>query len=709
MLFGASIILLALCALCCAFSAAMLLIWRFFAPALPMLLWGCAMFSFAIGSFLADIRDYIPSFFSIVVGNFLVVSCYCLVWWGVSLHREQTPFHRTIRVSLFLLAVFLTWVLIVKPDMAWRVFVLRSFIIFYLFGAIVSLLKGGHNKLARMEKVVVTALLINVFSCIFTTVIQLSGISYREPLQNDRVIALTLLLELIGVSVWGVAVILMKLEKTVDSMKIAESTSHNAKHLLETIIDHIPSMIYLKDRDGCLLACNIRLANMLGVSRGDVVGKTSHDFFPPIIADRQQADDRIVLESGDTLVRDEVIELPGGTHLFETTKLAVRNQDGEITYLCGITTDATEQRQIEMSLRESQKLFDTVANTSPALIWMSGLDKGCTWFNETWLNFTGRDMLQELGDGWAEGVHPDDVDRCFKVYSESFDSRRPFAMEYRLRRHDGEYRWLLDQGQPRCDPSGNFCGYIGSCLDITERNMANEMLKRKNDEIEQFIYSISHDLRSPLVTVKSFLGYLEQDMKIADLTRIDQDLSYIHAAADKMELLLKELLEMSRIGRQENPPERVMFQELVIEALSSVAGPIVDLKVDVHVTDVDQPMRGDRPRLAQIWQNLLDNAVKYMGDQQNPRVELGVGRRNGDVVFYVKDNGMGIAPEYRDRIFGMFAKLDQGSSGVGLGLAMVKRIVERYNGKIWVESVGIGFGSCFNFTLPEALLPEGEQ
>ena len=240
-------------------------------------------------------------------------------------------------------------------------------------------------------------------------------------------------------------------------------------------------------------------------------------------------------------------------------------------------------------------------------------------------------------------------------------------------------------------------------LDLSERKLAEEKLRHKNDEIEQFIYMVSHDLRSPLVTVKSFLVYLEQDIKAADAEKIQQDLEYIRAATCKMDQLLNEVLEMSRICRHVNPPSLVTFRELASEAMSAVAGQIAGRNVDVRVADVDLTLTGDRPRLAQIWQNLLDNAVKYLGDQPAPCVELGVEFQSAAPVFFVRDNGIGVAPEFRDRIFGMFDKLDKSSPGVGLGLAMVKKIVENYNGRIWVESNGQGQGSCFRFTLPKAL------
>ena len=245
--------------------------------------------------------------------------------------------------------------------------------------------------------------------------------------------------------------------------------------------------------------------------------------------------------------------------------------------------------------------------------------------------------------------------------------------------------------------------------DITERIRREEELKQKTAELERFTYTVSHDLKSPLVTVKAFLGYLEQDLSRSDAGRIVKDMQYIRAAADKMGQLLDELLVMSRVGRVVHPPVRVTLRELVGEALGMVAGPIAERQVEVHVSDEDTlELIGDRPRLVEIWQNLVENAVKYMGDQASPRIEIGTERRGLDTVFFVRDNGMGIDPRHQAKVFGMFEKLDPLSEGTGLGLALVQRIVELYRGTIWLESKGPGQGACFLFTLPDAVMKQAK-
>src|SRR5438094_2355661 len=153
------------------------------------------------------------------------------------------------------------------------------------------------------------------------------------------------------------------------------------------------------------------------------------------------------------------------------------DERGKPAFARGVSRDITKRKIAEEELRESEARFRTVADSAPVLIWMSGPDKLCTFFNKGWLDFTGRTMEQELGKGWTEGVHADDLDHCLEVYGNSFNARQPFTMEYRLRRNDGEYRWLLDNGTPRFASDGAFLGYIGSCIGITERKLAEEKFR----------------------------------------------------------------------------------------------------------------------------------------------------------------------------------------------------------------------------------------
>lgn len=236
-------------------------------------------------------------------------------------------------------------------------------------------------------------------------------------------------------------------------------------------------------------------------------------------------------------------------------------------------------------------------------------------------------------------------------------------------------------------------------FDITDRRKMEEELRRRNEEVIRFAYTVSHDLKSPLVTIRTFLGYLLKDVEKADAARINTDMTHMQRAAERMSRLLDELLELSRVGRKMNPPEDVSLQTLASEALELVAGRLSARQIHVRVTDTPVILRGDRQRLVELFQNLLDNAAKFMGDQAAPRIEIGVEGQGQDQALFVRDNGVGIDPRHQHKLFGLFEKLHPETEGTGIGLALVKRIVEVHGGRVWAESAGVGHGTTFRFTL----------
>ncbi len=238
---------------------------------------------------------------------------------------------------------------------------------------------------------------------------------------------------------------------------------------------------------------------------------------------------------------------------------------------------------------------------------------------------------------------------------------------------------------------------------FTERVLLNKELELQNEELERYTYTVSHDLRSPLVTIRGFLGYLKQDIASGNLKRFDEDLQRIANAVDKMQTLLNELLELSRIGRITNPPEKIPFDAIVWEALDLLTGPLDAGRVHLKVQGEFPVVYVDRTRIVEVIQNLVSNAVKFMGDQAEPSIEIGMQGTDtdGKPIFFVRDNGIGIEPQYHERIFGLFNRLDPNIEGTGIGLTLVKRIIETHGGRIWVESEP-GKGAAFFFTLPAA-------
>lgn len=238
---------------------------------------------------------------------------------------------------------------------------------------------------------------------------------------------------------------------------------------------------------------------------------------------------------------------------------------------------------------------------------------------------------------------------------------------------------------------------------FAERADLIKELEARNAELERFTYTVSHDLKSPLVTIRGFLGFIREEAIKGELEKFERDLSKIANAADRMQDLLNDLLELSRVGRIAHPPQAVAMQQIVHETMELLAGSLKEYNIEAVVQEPLPVVHGDKVRLVEVMQNLLSNAIKFMGEQSGPRIEIGCTGQDaeGMAILYVRDNGIGIDPQHHDRIFGLFNRLDPSIEGTGVGLTLIRRIIEVHGGKVWLESQP-GVGSTFFFTLPLA-------
>jgi signal transduction histidine kinase len=371
------------------------------------------------------------------------------------------------------------------------------------------------------------------------------------------------------------------------------------------------------------------------------------------------------------------------------------------------TRQSDERRQAAVTIGRSEALLKEAQRVAAMGHFEFDLVAG-SWTSSDGLDAVlgiGADYSRTVG-GWISVVHPD---HRIEMLSHLTDHVRkqglPFNKEYRIIRvGDKAERWVHGVGSLRFGPDGQAVTLFGTIQDVTDRRSLEEELRTRNEDLVRFVYTVSHDLKSPLVTIRTFLGFLEEDHKLTDPSRADEDLGFIRRAADKMTDLLDDLLELSRIGRKVSPPERIGLQALVAEAVDMVAGQLAQRRVAITVTDVPVVLYGDRRRLLELFENLIDNAVKFMGDQPEPRIEIGIDQAGSQPVLYVRDNGLGIDPRHAAKLFGLFEKLHPDSEGTGIGLALAKRIVEIHGGRIWADSPGPGQGSTFCFTLSNTTL-----
>ena len=360
--------------------------------------------------------------------------------------------------------------------------------------------------------------------------------------------------------------------------------------------------------------------------------------------------------------------------------------------------DATHQAKV------SESYFRMLFEEAPDAILIVDENYRILMANAAVYHVAGYSPEESIGRSAVEFVDLDDLARHPLIPIDVLKASGPLKRERVLVRKDGSRLDVVVSA--KFMPDGHLQYII---QDISERkDMEQERerlikeLESKNAELEQFAYTVSHDLKAPIITIKGFLGFLTQDALSGNINRLNTDIQRISDAADKMYKLLNDLLELSRIGRLMNQPATIKLPELFHEARELLQGRLQERGVCVKVEAGLPCAYGDRQRLLQVAQNLLDNATKFMGVQPKPCVEIGLrGYENNKPIIYMRDNGVGIAPEHHERIFGLFNRLDPQFEGTGVGLALVKRIVEFHGGRIWVESEA-GQGSTFLFTVPYA-------
>lgn len=349
--------------------------------------------------------------------------------------------------------------------------------------------------------------------------------------------------------------------------------------------------------------------------------------------------------------------------------------------------------------RVSEEKFARAFDASPNSILLTSMPDGrILESNEGFTRITGYTREEARGRSTMELDLWVNLEDRARIYEELAEKGRVFEAPIGIKaRGSSTHRSCLLTGEViQVDGQPTLFTVV---RDITELENKNAELEAKNAELERFGYTVSHDLKSPLVTIRGFLGLLIQDAEAGDMERMRADAERIRDATETMQKFLDEILTLSRVGLVANVPEAVSLAEVASLAIGHLAAEIAESGAAVEVSPELPVVVGDKIRLLQVYQNLIANAIKFLGDAETPRVEVGV-RQEGEVnVFFVKDNGIGIDKRYHEQIFGVFDRLNVEVPGSGVGLSLVKRIIEAHGGRIWVESEGEGYGSVFCFTL----------
>jgi PAS domain S-box-containing protein len=495
--------------------------------------------------------------------------------------------------------------------------------------------------------------------------------------------------------------------------KRAEATLRESEQRFRAIFQQAAVGVAQVNLNGEVMLVNDRCCQILGYTRAELVGRT-------VMSKTHPADFEAVLANRRRLLAREIsaysmemrcIRKSGALVWVRLYGSLARDEKGQPKYFIAALEDVTERKQAEAALQESEERFRNMADTAPVMIWVSDTNKLFNFFNKVWLEYTGRTMEQELGEAWAEGVHPDDLGRCIATYSESFDARRPFRMEYRLRRADGEYRWVLGEGTPRFTRGGVFTGYIGSCVDITEgkRTQAEALANQKIESLGQLARGIAHDFNNLLsgILVSAELALAES----AENSLPKEELLRIRTGATRGGEIVRQLITY---GGPESPAFEPIDLSLLVEEMLQL------LKVSISKQAIlEADLRRGLPtvyanpaQLRQVVMNLVTNASQALGDRggvirvTTAPVKVGLDAHRASAVnipsgdylrLEISDTGSGMTPEVQTRIFDPFFTTKP--NGHGLGLAAVQGIVRSHSGAINVVSA-LGQGTRFEVFLP---------